>query len=293
MKSLKTLLLIGLFFSFFIYGCESKDNGDRKVFDINKEISVISREDGSGTRGAFIELFEIEKKGDDGSKKDRTTKEAIIVKQTDIMMSNVSNNLYSIGYLSLGSINDSIKTLKIDNVEVSAENIKNGSYKISRPFNIVVRKEVDENVKDFIDFILSSNGQDVVSNTYIRINDDNKAYKSANLSGKIVIAGSSSVSPLMEKLVEEYKKLNPDIDIEIQTNDSSSGIKSTIDGNCDIGMASRNIKDSEKDNLNSIEIALDGIAVIVNKDNPQSNLSKDEINKIFTGEILNWSEVIK
>lgn len=260
-------------------------------FDTQKAITVISREDGSGTRGAFIELFGIEQKGEDGTKKDLTTKEAVIARQTDVMMTNVAGDKFAIGYISLGSLNDTVKALNIEGVVPTTENVKNGTYPVFRPFNIATKGEAGGLAKDFIDFILSAEGQAVVSNSYIAIDDAAPAYAGTKPSGKIVVAGSSSVTPVMEKLKEAYLVINPNAQIEIQMSDSSAGMNSAIDGTCDIGMASRELKDSEKEVLTDIQIALDGIAVIVNNENPTSNLTKDQVKAIFIGEIEKWSGI--
>jgi len=255
-------------------------------FETGKDITVVSREDGSGTRGAFIELFGIEQKNDDGTKKDLTTKEAVIAKQTDVMMTNISGDKYAVGYISLGSLNDTVKAVQIEGVTPSAMNVKNGTYPIARPFNIVTNGEPTGLAKDFIDFILSADGQKVVVKSYIAIDENAPTYAESKPSGKIVVAGSSSVTPIMEKLKEAYLAVNPDAAIEIQMSDSSAGVTGTIDGTCDIGMVSRELKDSEQ--LNCIRIALDGIAVIVNHENPTANLTKNQVKAIFTGETLTW-----
>ena len=263
-------------------------------FDAKKEITVISREDGSGTRSAFIELFEIQVKDADGATKDMTTKEAIIADKTDIMMTNIAGDPYAIGYISLGSVNSTIKPLDIDGIAASAENVKNGSYKIQRPFIIATKGEATGLAGDFIEYILSDEGQQVVSaNNYIAVNDDAKAYAGANPQGKLVVAGSSSVTPLMEKLREAYLELNPDVVIEIQMSDSSAGMTAAISGACDIGMSSRELKDTEKADLTDTQIALDGIAVIVNNNNPINDMTQETVNKIFTGEAVNWNDVQK
>ncbi len=262
-------------------------------FKSDSDISVISREDGSGTRGAFIELVGIEQKGSDGAKKDLTTKEAIIARQTDVVMTQVAGDRYAIGYVSLGSLNDTVKALQIEGVAPAAATVKDGSYPIARPFNIATKGKASGLAEDFISFILSAEGQAVVAKGYIPINDNAPAYKSSNASGKIVVAGSSSVTPVMEKLKEAYIAINPNAKIEIQQSDSSAGMTGAIDGTCDIGMASRELKDSEKEVLTPIQIALDGIAVIVNKDNPAANLSKDQVKSIYTGQVLRWSEAAK
>lgn len=260
-------------------------------FDSNSEITVVSREDGSGTRGAFIELFGIEEKGADGTKKDNTTKDAIIANKTDVMMTNVSGDEYAIGYISLGSLSDKVKALKVDGVEATPQNVKNGTYKIARPFNIATKAEVSSLAKDFISFILSSEGQEVVSKSYISIDDNAPAFNSSMESGKIVVSGSSSVSPVMEKLKEAYLEINTNAQIEIQTSDSTAGMTNAIEGTCDIGMASRELKDSEAQVLTATSIALDGIAVIVNNDNPTDEITSEAVKAVFTGKTTSWSDV--
>lgn len=260
-------------------------------FDSANDISVTSREDGSGTRGAFIELLGIEEKDDEGNKIDNTTEEANITNSTSVMMSTVAGNEYAIGYISLGSLDDSVKAVKVDGAEATEDNIKDGSYKVARPFNIATKEEVSEVTQDFIDYILSEEGQEIVSdNGYISL-DDVKPYAGSKPEGKIVIAGSSSISPVMEKLKEAYLKVNTSAEIEIQTSDSTTGMTSAIDGICDIGMASRELKDEEKEQLKATVIATDGIAVIVNKANPMDELTSDQIKEIYTGEVLAWDEL--
>lgn len=261
-------------------------------FDTSKSISVNSREDGSGTRGAFIELFGVEEKDADGNKIDNTTLEANITNSTSVMMTSVAGDPYAIGYVSLGSLNDSVKAVKIDGAEATTENVSNGSYKVSRPFNIATKGDVSEVAQDFIDFIMSADGQAVVEeNHYIKVADA-EAYAGSAPEGKIVVAGSSSVSPVMEKLKEAYLAVNPNADIEIQTSDSTTGMTSTIDGICDIGMASRELKDSETEaGLTSTVIALDGIAVIVNNENPIDELTSEQVKSIFVGDTTSWADV--
>ena len=256
------------------------------------KIVVISREDGSGTRGAFIELFGIEKKGDDGKKVDMTTQDASITNSTAVMMTTVAGNKDAIGYISLGSLNDTVKALKIDGAEASAANIKSGTYKVARPFNIVTKDGVSAVAQDFISFIMSKEGQEVVSkNGYIG-SDKAEAYKGSKQSGKIVVAGSSSVTPVMEKLKEAYVKLNPDVNIEVQQSDSTTGVQSAINGVCDIGMASRELKQSELDaGVKNTVIATDGIAVVVNKANKVDNLTKAQVADIFTGKATEWNKL--
>lgn len=261
-------------------------------FNRKKAISVLSREDGSGTRGAFIELFGIEKKDPNGKKIDYTTDEAAITNSTAVMITSVAGNRYAIGYVSLGSLNDSVKAVKIDGADATVANINNGSYKISRPFNIAIKNNLSDVAQDFINFIVSEEGQKVIAaNKYIQIQNI-KSYTSTKASGKVVVAGSSSVSPVMEKLIEAYKSVNPNAKIELQTSDSTTGVTNAINGTCDIGMASRGLKDSEKSKgVNEVTIAIDGIAVIVNKDNTTNNLTKNQVEQIFTGNITKWSDV--
>ena len=258
-----------------------------------EEINVISREDGSGTRGAFIELFGIEQKNAAGKKIDYTTDDCDITNSTSVMMTSVAGNDCAIGYISLGSMNDTVKALLIDGAEASVENIKNGSYKVARPFNIATRVEVSDVTADFIAFIMSAVGQAIVEeNGYIAVVEDAPAFTGGKVSGKIVIAGSSSVTPVMEKLKEAYEALNPNVEIELQQSDSSSGMTATMDGVCDIGMASRALKDSETEaGLVSVTIAMDGIAVIVSPENPVEGLTSEQVRDIYMGEITEWSEV--
>lgn len=255
-------------------------------------ITVVSREDGSGTRGAFIELFGIEEKNDAGEKMDMTTEDAEITNSTSVMMTTIAGNQEAIGYISLGSLNDTVKALKIDGAEATVDNIKSGSYKIARPFNIATSENVSDAAADFIKYIMSEEGQKVVEdNGYISQGNEG-AYSAAGVSGKIVIAGSSSVTPVMEKLKEAYAVLNPDVTIEVQQSDSTTGMTSAIEGVCDIGMASRELKDSELEaGLTPTVIAMDGIAVIVNNDSPVAELSSDNVKAIFTGEATDWADI--
>jgi phosphate transport system substrate-binding protein len=255
-------------------------------------ITVTSREEGSGTRGAFIELFGVEQKDSSGTKVDYTIDSADITNSTQVMMTSVSQDPLAIGYISLGALNDTVKALEIDGAAATVENIKDGSYKISRPFNIATLGDVSEVAQDFIDFILSSDGQTVVeANGYIA-SSENGAYSGSKPSGKVVVAGSSSVTPVMEKLKEAYLKVNPNATVEVQQSDSTTGMTSTIDGICDIGMASRELKDSELSaGLNATVIATDGIAVIVNLENTVSGLTAEQVKDIYTGAITDWSEV--
>ena len=260
-------------------GCGSNDSAQGGAAD--GTITVVSREDGSGTRGAFIELFDIKEKNDAGEKIDNTTA---------VMMTTVAGNDNAIGYVSLGSLNDSVKALSIDEVEASAENIKNGTYAVARPFNIATGKEVSEVTKDFISFILSEDGQAVVEENGYISQGNTGAFKSTEAEGKIVVAGSSSVTPVMEKLKEAYLAINPNATIEVQQSDSTTGMTSAIEGTCDIGMASRELKDSElAAGLTPTVIAMDGIAVVVNHNNTVDNLTSEQVKEIFTGKLTDWS----
>ena len=258
-------------------------------FDYAQDITVVSREEGSGTRGAFIELLGVEKKDESGNKIDYTTEEAVITNSTNVMMTTVAGNEAAIGYSSMGSLNGTVKALKVDGAEATVENIKSGAYQVSRPFNIATRGEVSEAAQDFISYILSAEGQAVVSESgYIPL-DGAPAYAGKQVSGKIVVAGSSSVTPVMEKLKEAYASVNPNAEIEIQTSDSTTGMQSAIDGVCDIGMASRALKDSELEaGLTGTTIAMDGIAIIVNPNNPVDGMTAAQIEQIFTGAVTTW-----
>lgn len=258
----------------------------------SQTITVVSREDGSGTRGAFIELFGIEQKDANGKKVDNTTDDATITNSTEVMMTTVAGDEAAIGYTSLGALNSSIRALQVDGAEATAANVKSGTYKISRPFNIATKGTVSEVTQDFINYILSEDGQKIVeSNGYIS-QGNSGAFTSNGASGKIVVAGSSSVTPVMEKLLEAYQKVNTGAKIELQESDSTTGMTAAIDGTCDIGMASRELKDSEKSaGLTNQVIALDGIAVIVNNKNSASNITSEQVKAIFTGETTDWSNV--
>lgn len=271
---------------------ESEADEEGTDFDKSSDISVVSREDGSGTRGAFIELFGVEEKDANGEKIDYTTEEAIIANSTEIVMTTVAGDDYAIGYSSLGSLNDTVKAVWIDGAEPTAENINNGSYTIARPFNIATKGDVSEITQDFINYILSADGQAIIEdNGYIKASDA-AAFESNGATGKIVIAGSSSVTPVMEKLQEAYQKVNTGAEIEIQESDSTTGMTAAMDGTCDIGMASRELKDTELDGgLTPTVIAKDGIAVIVNKNNPIEELTKDQVKSIFKGDVTTWEEV--
>ena len=305
-KKIVTLLMMAALAATALTGC----NGSKEVtetsaeaeesvvaeesdFDYDNDIAVISREDGSGTRGAFIELFGVEQKNEDGEKIDYTTVEATITNNTSVMMTTVANDEYAIGYISLGSMNDTVKALKIDGVEASVENIENGTYTVNRPFNLAVKEELTDATEDFMNYILSEEGQAILNdNGFIMIDGAAAAFESNGAEGKVVVAGSSSVTPVMEKLKEAYAAVNANVTIEINTSDSSTGVSSAIEGTCDIGMASRALKDSETaEGVQEVTIAKDGIAVIVNNNNPVDDLTTDTVKNIYVGDILTWSEI--
>ncbi|ACV56520.1 phosphate ABC transporter substrate-binding protein [Eggerthella lenta] len=292
------VLALGLF---GLFGCASgngdgasgaTDGGASASTSPSGEVSVYSREDGSGTRGAFIELFGIEEKDANGDKVDLTTPTAAITNSTSVMMTSVAGDANAIGYISLGSLNNTVKALSIDGAEATAENVKSGTYKVARPFNIVTKDGVSDVAQDFIDYIMSSDGQKVVEeNGCISVADNAGSYKASGKSGKIVIAGSSSVTPVMEKLAEAYKALNPDVAIEVNQSDSTTGVNMATEGTCDIGMVSRELKDSES-GVKATVIAQDGIAVIVNPDASIDELTSDQVKGIYTGELTTWEDVV-
>jgi phosphate transport system substrate-binding protein len=287
---IKGLLILGLILVLpgFVFAAGKTQGTSGGTEKIPTEITVISREDGSGTRGAFIELFKIEERDSAGKRVDKTTKEAVISNRTDIMLSAVAGNPAAIGYVSLGSLNNTVKALNIDGNAASIANVENGSYKITRPFNIAVKGSAGDAARDFITFILSREGQAVVAKGYIPVAANAPAYTGTS-SGRVVLAGSSSVTPVMEQLREAYLARNPNAVIEIQMSDSSTGIKAAVDGTCDIGMASRELSDTEKAQLTPTVIAIDGIAVIVNPGNPLNGLSSAQVKQIFTGELSSWA----
>ena len=310
-KKLLSAMLVGALAISALTGCGSKEtasddsqktgttteadsNSDTSDFDNSEMINVQSREDGSGTRGAFIELFGIEEKDADGNKIDNTTEEANITNSTEVMLTSVAGDEYAIGYVSLGSLNDTVKALKIDGAEATAENIKAGTYKIARPFNIATKGDATGLAADFINYIMSDEGQKVIEDNGYISQGSNGAFTSDGSTGKIVVAGSSSVKPVMEKLIEAYKAINKDAEIELQESDSTTGMIAAMEGTCDIGMASRELKDSETEGgLTAQVIAMDGIAVVVNNSNPMDEMNSDNVKDIFTGAVTTWDEVAK
>ena len=261
---------------------------DGKDADNGQEITVVSREDGAGTRDAFVEVTGVKKDGID-----RTADTAEITNSTSVVIQSVAGNKNAIGYISMGAMSESVKPVKVNGVEASADSVKSGDYDLQRPFHIVTKGKLSKLAQDFVDFIMSADGQSVIEEEgYIAINNEAEDYQAKNLSGSITLAGSTSVAPVMEVLADRYKKQNPGVSIEIQQTGSGAGIQSTIEGVCDIGMASRQLVEEEKERgIDAKEIALDGIAVIVNKENKLENLAMEEIRQIFTGKITSWDDV--
>ena len=295
MKKSVSLLLAGLMLCGALTGCggnnSTAENTDSQTAEsttgTSGAIHVVSREDGSGTRGAFVELTGVE---DDNG--DNTTVEAEIANRTDAVLTTVAGNEAAIGYISLGSLNETVKAVTVDGVEATVDNVKSGDYKLSRPFNIATKGEPTGVAADFINFIMSADGQAIVEEEgYITVNDAAEAFTSDGSSGQIAVGGSSSVSPVMEKLIEAYKAVNPNAQIELQTSDSTSGMTGAMDGTFAIGMASRELKDEEAAELNGQAIAMDGIAVIVNNANTVENLAMDQIRSIYVGETTDWADV--
>lgn len=296
MKKSVSLLLAGLMLCGALAGCggtnDSYGAGDEGAADGSTSgaggaITVISREDGSGTRSAFVELTGVE---DDNG--DNTTVEAEIANKTDVVLTSVAGNAKAIGYVSLGSLNDTVKAIQVDGVDATVDTVKSGDYKLSRPFNIATKGEPTGVAKDFINFIMSADGQAIVEEEgYIKVNDEAEAFTTDGSEGQIAVGGSSSVSPVMEKLIEAYQEANPKAKIELQTSDSTSGMTGAMDGTFAIGMASRELKDEEKAELTGTAIALDGIAVVVNPENTVTNLTMDQIKRIYVGETTDWADV--
>lgn len=296
MKKSVSLLLAGLMLCGALAGCGGNDSadannaaegGDAAASGTSGAITVISREDGSGTRSAFVELTGVE---DDNG--DNTTVDAEIANKTDVVLTSVAGNESSIGYVSLGSLNDTVKAVKVDGVEATTDNVKSGDYKLSRPFNIATKGVPTGVAADFLNFILSADGQAIVEEEgYITVNDAAEAFTTDGSEGQIAVGGSSSVSPVMEKLIEAYQAVNPKAKIELQTSDSTSGMTGAIDGTFAIGMASRELKDEEKAELTGTSIALDGIAVVVNPNNTVEDLTMDQIKSIYIGETTDWADV--
>ncbi|HHZ06750.1 MAG TPA: extracellular solute-binding protein [Clostridiales bacterium] len=300
MKTVATTVLAGVLAMTALTGCggngstaSNATNGSSTAqsgsFDTSKSIMAVTREEGSGTRDAFVELTGVLVKDSAGNKSDNTTVDATVLSSTQAVLSNVAGSDEAIGYISLGSLNDTVKAVKVNGVAPSPDTVKDGTYKISRPFNIATKSELNDAAKDFVDYILSGDGQKVVeANGYVAVSKSTQ-YSGSKPSGTITVAGSSSVSPVMEKLAEAYMAVNTNAKVEVQTSDSSSGMTAASEGTCDIGMASRDLKDSEKEKLTATKIAMDGIAVVINKNNTTEDMTTDQIKAVYTGEITTWT----
>ncbi len=269
-------------------GCSSNENSSTADNSTaGNPISVVTREDGSGTRGAFVELFGIE----DADGNDAITQSAEISNSTSVVMTTVAGNPDAIGYISLGSLDNTVKALEIDGVAATVDNINNGTYKVYRPFNIATKEGLSETAQDFVNFIMSEQGQAIVAEDYISV-ENSGSYTPSGKTGTVTVSGSSSVTPVMQVLKEEYEALNPDVTIELQQSDSTTGVNDAIAGTSDIGMASRALKDSElEQGVVGTVIANDGIAVIVNNENTVTGLTSEQVKGIYMGELTNWSEV--
>ncbi len=293
MKKLLCTLLAGALMATALVGCGSTDSKTDETKETESSamtgaIYPITRESGSGTRSAFSELFEIV----DADGNDAITETAESTSSTSVMMTTVAGNEYSIGYVSLGSLSDEVKAVKIDGAECTVDNVKSGTYKISRPFNICyIDGKLSKAAEDFKAFILSTEGQAVVEEEGYIPMETTESYKASGVSGKITLAGSTSVAPVMDKIKDAYQKLNSDVTIEIQESGSSAGIQSATEGAVDIGMSSRELSEDEAKTLKSEQIALDGIAVIVNKNNTVDNLTAENVKSIYLAETTDWSEI--
>lgn len=274
-------------------GCaQDTPSGEQPAeFNFDKDITVVARDSASGTRGAFHEIMKIIVK-ENGTETDKLVVGALEFDGTDKVITAVEGDKYGIGYISLGSVSDRIKAVAVNSAEPTVENVRDGSYSVSRPFLLVTKGTENDLVKDFLKFTESAQGQAVANEMkFIGAVDSTEEYTSSGMSGTIKVAGSTSVTPLMEKLQEGYRELNPDVTFEMQSNGSSQGIKAALDGSYDIGMSSRELKEEEASELNRRVLAIDGIAVIVNKENPKSDLASEDITNIYTGKITKWSEV--
>ena len=288
-KKILATAAAGLIVMASLAGCGSTgSSSSASGFDTKSNISVITREDGSGTRSAFIELTGVQEEKD-GTKTDNTLSSAIVQSSTQAVLTGVAGDPTAIGYISLGSLNDTVKAAKIDGVKPTSETVKDGSYKISRPFNIATKDNLSEAAQNFIDYILSKEGQEIVNKDYVEAVDNAEPFAGAKGKGKVKVGGSTSVSPVMEKLAEAYQKVNKDVTVEVNTSDSSTGMSQAAEGTVDIGMASRELKDSETaKGIKGTVIAKDGIAVIINKSNTVEDIKLDQLKDIYTGSTTTW-----
>lgn len=270
----------------------SEDSGTEEVagdFDASSDIHVITREDGSGTRTAFTEIAGVVDENDD----DIITPTATVQNGTNAVMQGVAGDVYSIGYISLGSLNDSVKAVSVNGVAAEADLVASGEYEVARNFNVTYGGELSEVAQDFWDFMFSAQGQELaVDEGYVAADASAPEYEAKGLSGDITIVGSTSVEPVIEAMSEAYRELNPDVSIDITAPGSGAGVTAAIDGTADIGMASRELSDEEQDQVTeTAAIAVDGIAVIVHNDNPLEDLSLEDIAGIYLGDLTSWNGV--
>ncbi len=255
-------------------------------------VAVFSREDGSGTRSAFAELVGLQQKAADGTPVDLTANDAVITNSTSVMLTSVANDPAAIGYVSMGSLTDAVRALAIDGVEATPANVKSGAYKLARPLNFVTKKDLSPAAQDFLAFAASAEGQTVAEKAGYVSAATGKPFASNGAQGKVVVAGSSSVSPVAEKIAEAFKQANPNVSVEIQTSDSTTGIALCADGTADVGMASRELADSESaKGLSASPVALDGIAVIVPPSQTVTGLTTQQVRDLFAGDVTSWSAV--
>ena len=296
MKKLVSLLLVAILSLSLLAACapaeeeDTSNEGDTEDVATDETINVVSREDGSGTRGAFTEIVGV--LVEEGEEEvDQTYEEAVIQNSTNGVLTTVAGDEFSIGYISLGSLNDTVKALKVNGVDATADNVLSGDFPIARPFNVAWQEGLSDLAQDFLDFIMSEEGQVIVEeNGFVQV-ENNGPYEGSGGEGNIVVAGSTSVTPVMEKLAESYEALHEGVTIEIQSTGSSAGMTSAMEGTADIGMASRELKDEENDALESVAMAIDGIAVIVHLDNPVEDLTVEQVRQIFVGEVTSWGEL--
>lgn len=294
-KKIISLLLVAILSLSLLAACAPADEEDTSNGDATEDVSgetinVVSREDGSGTRGAFTEITGVfVEEGD--NEVDQTYEEAVIQNSTNGVLTTVAGDENAIGYISLGSLDDTIKAVNVDGVEATSDNVQNGDFPIARPFNIAWQEGLGDLAQDFLDFIMSEDGQVIVEETGFVQVENSGAYGGTGGEGNIVVAGSTSVTPVMEKLAEAYEALHDDVTIEIQSTGSSAGMTAAMEGTADIGMASRELKDEENDALESEAIAIDGIAVIVNLDNPIEDITMEQVRQVFVGEVTTWGEL--
>lgn len=260
-------------------------------FNTSRGITVVSREDGSGTRTAFIEITGVQARDADGNNRDFTTLDAEIANGTSLVIGSVAGNEYAMGYISLGSLNDNVRAINVNGAAPTSANVQSGAYPLFRTFYVSVQNDLDSATQSFIDFMLSQEGQAVVSGNYIPVSANAPAFAGENPGGTIVVAGSTSVAPLMERLREAYIAINPNVNIEINVQGTSAGIQASINGTAQIGMSSRALNATELESVNAIAIAYDGLAVIVNNANPLADITTEEIRQIFVGELTRWNEI--